>query len=234
MPHAPAARETGPEPPTFGGKKRPHCFVVWVRMLATGAITAGGGLEIDRSLRREPRDLAARAALGDREAFAELYAAHTEPVTRLCRRLLGSHEEAEDARSEVFLRAREAIASYDPRRPFRSWLFAIASHRCIDRLRRRAVEGRLFGPADLAEDTLPEDAPTPLTSALLRERRDQLLAALDALAPRQRAPLVLRYFAELPYDEIAALLDVSPREVGVLLFRAKLRLREALSFGDRR
>jgi RNA polymerase sigma-70 factor (ECF subfamily) len=132
----------------------------------------------------------------------------------------------------VFLRAREAIASYDPRRAFRSWLLAIASHHCIDRLRRRALEGRLFEPADLAEDTLPEAGPTPLGSALLRERRDQLFAALDALAPRQRAPLVLRYFAELSYDEIAALLGVSTREVGVLLFRAKLRLREALRGGD--
>jgi len=129
------------------------------------------------------------------------------------------------------LRAREAIASYDPRRAFRSWLLAIASHHCIDRLRRRALEGRLFEPADLAEDTLPEAGPTPLGSALLRERRDQLFAALDALAPRQRAPLVLRYFAELSYDEIAALLGVSTREVGVLLFRAKLRLREVLRGG---
>jgi len=193
---------------------------------------AGGGVAIDRSLRREPEDLVARVVLGDREAFAELYGAHAEPVARLCRRLLGSEEEAQDARSEVFLRAREAIASYDPRRAFRSWLLAIASHHCIDRLRRRALEGRLFEPADLAEDTLPEVGPTPLGSALLRERRDQLLTALDALAPHQRAPLVLRYFAELSYDEIAALLGVSTREVGVLLFRAKLRLREALRGGD--
>ena len=200
-------------------------------MTATGACMAGGGVAIDRSLRREPEDLVARVALGDREAFAELYGAHAEPVARLCRRLLGSDPEAQDARSEVFLRAHEAIASYDPRRAFRSWLLAIASHHCIDRLRRRALEGRLFEPADLAEDTLPEAGPTPLGSALLRERRDQLFAALDALAPRQRAPLVLRYFAELSYDEIAALLGVSTREVGVLLFRAKLRLREVLRGG---
>jgi RNA polymerase sigma-70 factor (ECF subfamily) len=200
-------------------------------MTATGAFWAGGGIAIDRSPPREPEDLAARVALGDREAFATLYGAHAEPVARLCRRLLGSEEEAQDARSEVFLRAREAIASYDPRRPFRSWLLAIASHHCIDRLRRRALEGRLFAPAELAEDTLPESGPTPLGSALLRERRDQLLAALDALAPRQRAPLVLRYFAELAYDEIAVLLGVSTRDVGVLLFRAKLRLREELAGG---
>lgn len=200
-------------------------------MLATAAFVAAGGAAIDRPERREAEELLGRVALGDREAFAELYAAHTEPVARLCRRLLGSDEEAQDARSEVFLRAREAIASYDRQRAFRSWLLAIAAHHCIDRLRRRALEGRLFEAADLAEDTLPASAPTPLGSALLRERREQVLAALDALAPRHRAPLVLRYFVELPYDEIATALGVSTRAVGVLLFRAKLRLREALREG---
>ncbi len=200
-------------------------------MLATTACLAAGGAAIDRERRREPEELLGRVALGDREAFAELYGAYAQPVARLCRRLLGSEEEAQDARSEVFLRAREAIAGYDRRRAFRSWLLAIAAHHCIDRLRRRTLEGRLFDPAELAEDTLPAAGPTPLGSALSRERRDQLLAALDALAPRQRAALVLRYFAELPYEEIATLLGVSTREVGVLLFRAKLRLREALRGG---
>jgi len=197
-------------------------------MTATVAFVEAGGGAIDR---QEPEALVARAALGDRDAFGDLFGAYAGPVTRLCRRMLGSDEDAKDARSEVFLRAREALAGYDPRRSFRSWLLAIAAHHCIDQLRRRALEGRLFDAADLSEDTLPSAAPSPLGSALARERRDQLLAALDALPPRHRAPLVLRYFAELPYDAIAELLGVRARDVGVLLFRAKLRLREALSAG---
>jgi RNA polymerase sigma factor (sigma-70 family) len=142
--------------------------------------------------------------------------------------MLGSDAEAEDARSEVFLRARTALDGYDAQRPFRSWLLAIAAHHCIDQLRRRALEGRLFDPADFDEATLPSAAPSPLGSALARERRDGLLAALDALPARHRAPLVLRYFAELPYAAIAELLGVGVRDVGVVLYRAKLRLREAL------
>jgi RNA polymerase sigma-70 factor (ECF subfamily) len=197
-------------------------------MSPTGAFAEAGGAAIDR---QEPEALVSRAALGDREAFADLFGAYAAPVQRLCRRMLGSEEEARDAGSEVFLRAREALAGYDPRRSFRSWLLAIAAHHCIDQLRRRALEGRLFDPVDLSEDTLPSAAPSPLGSALARERRHQLLAALDALPPRHRAPLVLRYFAELPYGAIAALLGVRPRDVGVLLFRAKLRLREALAAG---
>jgi RNA polymerase sigma-70 factor (ECF subfamily) len=194
-------------------------------MTAWAAVAASGGTKIER---QEREALAVRAAGGDREAFADLFGAYTEPVTRLCRRMLGSAEEAKDARSEVFLRAREALAGYDPQRPFRGWLLAIAAHHCIDQLRRRAVEGRLFDSADLDEATLPSSASSPLGSALAREQRERLLAALDALPARHRAPLVLRYFAELPYAAMAELLGVGARDVGVLLYRAKLRLRAAL------
>jgi RNA polymerase sigma-70 factor (ECF subfamily) len=194
-------------------------------MTAWAAVATTGGTKIER---QEREALAERAAAGDREAFADLFGAYAEPVTRLCRRMLGAEDDAREAGSEVFLRAREALAGYDAQRPFRSWLLAIAAHHCIDQLRRRALEGRLFDPADLDEATLPSAVPSPLGSALAREQRERLLAALDALPARHRAPLVLRYFAELPYAAMAELLGVSQRDVGVLLYRAKLRLRAAL------
>ena len=111
-------------------------------MTATGAFAQAGGEAIDR---HEPEALASRAAGGDREAFADLFGAYAAPVTRLCRRMLGSDEDARDAGAEVFLRAREALPGYDPRRSFRSWLLAIAAHHCIDQLRRR-VPGRRVAP----------------------------------------------------------------------------------------
>src|SRR5215510_11728140 len=67
----------------------------------------------DRSRSDRSDELARRAALGDGDALADLYGACDEDVMRLCHRLLGSAEEAKDARSEVFLRARQAFASYD-------------------------------------------------------------------------------------------------------------------------
>jgi RNA polymerase sigma-70 factor (ECF subfamily) len=193
---------------------------------------AGGGPSMRANLPREPTlEVVGRAASGDRAAFGDLYGAYAEDVGRLCRRLLGPGDEAQDARSEVFFRAQQALPSFDPARPFRRWLLAIAAHHCLDRLRRRSVEGRLFSTAELSELDLPVAGPSPLGLALARERREELIAALDALPERQRAPLVLRYFAELPYDAIAELLGVSSRDVGVLLYRAKARLRTALSEG---
>ena len=175
-----------------------------------------------------------RAALGDRGAFADLYTAHAEDVIRLCRRMLDSAEEAEDARNEVFLKAQQAFASYERSRPFRTWLLAVAGHHCVDRLRRRRTEGRLFDPAELDPDSGVSAGASPLAAALARERHGELLTALDALPARFRSALALRYFAELSYAEIAEVLGCTPQQVGVVLHRAKARVREALSRkGDR-
>jgi RNA polymerase sigma-70 factor (ECF subfamily) len=153
-----------------------------------------------------------------------------DDVLRLCRRMLGHAHDAEDARSETFLRAQQAAASWDGR-PVRAWLLGIASHHCVDRLRRRALEGRLFEARDLAEDDLPAQAASPLTLLLARERSGRLEAALAELPDKYRAPLVLRFLADHSYAEIAAALGVSEAQVAVLVFRAKARLRDALA-GD--
>src|SRR5262245_57282563 len=101
--------------------------------------SAGGGPSMRANSPREPApEVVGRAAFGD------LYGAYAEDVGRLCRRLLGPGDEMEDARAEVFFRAQQALASYDAARPFRRWLLAIAAHHCLDRLRRRHIEGRLF------------------------------------------------------------------------------------------
>jgi RNA polymerase sigma-70 factor (ECF subfamily) len=170
-----------------------------------------------------------RAALGDRGAFAELYTAHAPDVTRLCRRMLDSSEDAEDARNEVFMRAQQAFATYQRGRPFRSWLLAVAAHHCVDRLRRRHAERRLFEPSELEEEGLPGRGPSPLRAVLAREQTDLLTTALDAMPARFRAVLAMRYFAELSYAEIAEAADIRVEHVGVLLFRGKARLREALA-----
>jgi RNA polymerase sigma-70 factor (ECF subfamily) len=85
-----------------------------------------------------------RARRGEREGFAELYQEFGRRVLGLCRHLLGSPEVAEDARSDVFLRLPRAIDRYDPALPFDRWLLSVTSHHCLDVLRRRRLESRLF------------------------------------------------------------------------------------------
>jgi RNA polymerase sigma factor (sigma-70 family) len=150
-------------------------------------------------------------------------------VRRLCRQLLGDPDAAGEAVAEVFLRAGRAWASYDAARPFRPWILAVASHYCIDRLRRESREARLFEPGEGDVEAAAAPGLSPLRRLLEAERHGQLQAAVEALPPRYRAPLVLRFHAELSYDEIAARLGLHRAQVGTLLLRARRKLREALA-----
>lgn len=143
--------------------------------------------------------------------------------------MLGGPDRAADAQSEVFLKARRSLDGYDAERPFRTWLLAIASHHCIDRLRRTATEKRVFADTETEPGELPGREPTPLSRLLARERRQTLDAAIESLPVRYRLPLALRYFSESSYDEIADALGTTRSQVGTLLFRAKRKLREQLA-----
>ncbi len=169
-----------------------------------------------------------RARVGDADAFATLFQLFRPDVQRLCARLLASASEAEDATSEAFLRSHRALDSYDSSKSFRSWLLAIAAHHCIDQLRRRSTEQRIFDPSDFDPEQLATQSPTPLHQRLQAEVRQQIFEGLAALPDRYRAPLVLRYYADLDYDAIGGILDVTRNQVATLLYRAKQRLREQL------
>jgi RNA polymerase sigma-70 factor (ECF subfamily) len=164
----------------------------------------------------------------DATSFEALFRAHEAEVRRHCRRLLGD-EADRDATQEVFLRARRGFAAWDPKRPFRPWLLAVAGNHCIDQLRRRSRETRIFDSRDLDPGDLLDPGPSPLRLSLRSEERGHLLDALDGLPQKYRLPLVLRYFQELDYDAIGDVLGVSRGQVGTLLFRAKRLLRQALS-----
>lgn len=164
-------------------------------------------------------------------SFEALYRVHEDDVLRLCRRMLG-REAARDASHEVFLRGRRGFDAWDPERPFRPWLLAVAGNYCVDQLRRRSRETHIFDASDLQAGDLLDPGPSPLRQALRAEERGRLLEAVDALPLKYRLPLVLRYFQELDYEGIGDVLDVSRGQVGTLLFRARRRLREALAEGN--
>jgi len=216
----------------------------WEPASGPGAVAGSGAVVLGPAARGRPRSVRVdgmglsekairpaleRARLGERRAFGELFAHFDADVARLCRRLLGDLPAAEDAKSEVFLRAQRSFASYDSGQPFRRWLLSIAGHYCTDQLRRRQTEARIFDPGELEHDALPSNAPSPLRELLSAEQRGQLLAAIEALPPKYRLPLVLRYQAELDYAAIAEILAVPRDRIGSLLFRGKARLRENLA-----
>ena len=172
-----------------------------------------------------------RARAGDPDAFAELFTRFDPEVFRVCRRMLGGGPAAQDARSEVFLRARRALHTYDTSRPFRPWLLSIAGHHCIDQLRHRAAERRVFADVEIEQADLHAPGPSPLSRLLAAEERLALDAAIESLPLQYRLPLLLRYFGDYDYAAIAEALGVTRNQVGTLLFRAKRKLREQIGKG---
>ncbi len=168
-----------------------------------------------------------QAQLGNAVAFGEVYGEFSSRVFGLCRKMLGSRAAAEDATSEVFERAYSALDQYDRGRPFDRWILTIASRHCLNRLRRERLELRLFH-TEPVEIPAPAAVASPLVALETREQRRALLAAIDALPESYRLPLVLKYYGDLSYDEIAKELGTTRNNVAVLLHRAKRELRSSL------
>jgi RNA polymerase sigma-70 factor, ECF subfamily len=161
--------------------------------------------------------------------FAEIYREHHRRVFNLCAYLLNSRDLAEDASHEVFLRVQRRIETYNPSLPFSNWISKIACNYCLDILRRRGTEKRLF-TVD-ASDVLDfkSNRPSPLNEMIVSEQGKNIRDALGALPDKYRVPLVLAYYNELNYNEIADALQIPRNTVATLLLRGKRLLREKLN-----
>jgi RNA polymerase sigma-70 factor, ECF subfamily len=169
-----------------------------------------------------------RARAGDDAAMAEIHRRLFRRVLGLCWHMLRSREDAEDSCSEVFMRLPRVISSFDGSIPFERWLFSIAGHQCIDGLRRRTREQRLFTDDDVEPLPVAISAASPENELVRQERRDAVRDAIAHLPAKFRIPLTLRYYGELSYDEIAEQLHMKRSHVATLIFRAKQELRQSL------
>jgi RNA polymerase sigma-70 factor (ECF subfamily) len=166
-----------------------------------------------------------QAQQGDDLAFACLVERYQTPVYNLCYRMLGNPDCAEDAAQESFLRAYRNIDRFDPQHSFISWLLSIAAHYCIDQLRRRRAS---FISIDQCEKE--DDRPLQLADARAvhpetvlekDEENSALHRVLGNLKTIDRAAIVLHYWYELSYPEVAETLGISVPAVKSRLFRAR-------------
>lgn len=161
---------------------------------------------------------------GDQEAFAELVNTYQNAVYNLCYRMLSERTEAEDATQEAFLRAYMNLERYDPARSFKTWVLSIASNHCIDRLRKRRLVWLSLDeplPPNLA---LSSDEPQPEEVTIHNERSQAVQTLLDDLSTDYRAAVVLRYWYDYSYAEIADILDTTESAIKSRLFRARQAL----------
>jgi RNA polymerase sigma-70 factor (ECF subfamily) len=179
------------------------------------------------------RELMERTARDDEQAFAELVAALAPSLLRFVARTLGGGaSEAEDVVQETFVRLWKARHRWRPEAAVRTYLFTIASRLCINRargLRRRPAAVPFEPPAGSDAPEIPDPAADPERAAHASQLRAAIGEELAALAPNQRAAMLLRHEADLSYQEIAAALDTSAAAVESLLSRARARLRARLA-----
>lgn len=157
----------------------------------------------------------------DRERFAALYDQYFALIYRYCHVRLGSHERAEDATHQVFVRALEAFGRYEETGRAREWLFTIAHNVVANEATRRVAE-----PLEAGDD-IPDPDGSPETEALAATERETLRAAVARLPEDHRRAIELR-IAGLTGREIAAQMERSPDAVKMLHLRAIDRLRAEL------
>ncbi|MEU4239748.1 RNA polymerase subunit sigma-70 [Actinoplanes sp. NPDC026619] len=173
----------------------------------------------------------------DEPAFAGLAERHRRELHVHCYRMLGSFEDAEDTVQETYLRAWRRRETFEGRSTFRAWLYRIATNACLDLLAKRRPEPATGGEVrwlqpypDRLLDELPAgDTDEPETVAVARETIElAYVIAVQHLAPRPRAVLILRDVLGWPAKDVAELLGDSVNSVNSALQRARAGMREHL------
>jgi RNA polymerase sigma-70 factor (ECF subfamily) len=160
-----------------------------------------------------------QAQQGNVEAFSQLVETYQKPVYNLCYRMLNNAGDAEDAAQETFMRAYKSMKRYDNARPFATWLLSIAAHYCIDNLRKRRMT--IISMEEMPQLDLPDNGPTPEGLLGKKEEKNNIRELLDNIGVVDRAAVIMYYWYEYSYEEIAEVLSLSQSAVKSRLHRAR-------------
>jgi RNA polymerase sigma-70 factor, ECF subfamily len=177
---------------------------------------------------------------GDREAFRELFEAHKDRVWTVALRFTGDESAARDVTQQVFLKLFTSIAGFRHESNFKTWLYRMVANECMDefRKRRRLIPLDFFRPAsgdDRDEDCVAIEMKEWRQEPLQEERLARLeiseavLAALAQLKPKLRMAIVLKYFEDMSYEQMAEALGCSMGTVASRLNRGHKELARRLA-----
>ncbi len=189
----------------------------------------------------DDRELAELAAAGREPAFRELLTRYERPVFSLVFRMVRDRTLAEDLAQESFIRAFNAIDSYDPRYKFSNWIFKIANNHTIDHLRKRkldtvSIDGSPHATTSEQEErtslTVASGEESPLDYVEHKELGGQIEEAIGELRPEYRTAILLRHVEGYAYDEIAEIMALPLGTVKTYLHRARNELKTRLAHLD--
>ena len=175
------------------------------------------------------------ALAGNQQAFESLVARYQTPLFNFICHFLGDYDLACDIAQQVFVQLYISMPTLRTGEPLKAWLFQVARNRCLDELRRkRALHfSDLEASSDDDDlsplDILPDSQPQPEEVAEHHDLQEKLRAAIDALPPKFRAVVLLRYTAQLSFSEIGRTLSMSEATAKTYFQRARPLLRKALA-----
>lgn len=169
-----------------------------------------------------------QARKGDKAAFGRLIEAYQGPVFNLAYRMLNNAGEAEEAAQEAFIRAYTRLDTYNPSHKFSTWILSITSNYCIDVIRkRRAQLLSIDEPLPPHPALQTQNSKGPEAQVLMSEQQALVQSLLQQLPEDYREAVVLRYWHDLSYEEIAEMMDTTVSAIKSRLFRARRQLAEA-------
>ena len=179
---------------------------------------------------------------GDQRAFQHLFDKHKKRVINYCFRYCGNPAVAEELAQETFIRVYKAARRYRPKARFTTWLFKIATHVCLNEIRKPVYRTHVesledaTGRNDAPADTSPSTSGMAPPDALLENSEKHALVknAIDRLPEQQRAALLLRINEEFSYREIGLQINRTEGHVKTLIYRGRQQLRKMLGayFGE--
>src|SRR5256884_9466524 len=179
--------------------------------------------------------LAQQALAGDEQAFEVLVHRYSPPLFNFICHFLGDYDQACDISQQVFLQLYISLPTLRIGEPLKAWLFQAARNRCLDELRRKhAIH---FSELESASDedelsplaSMPDTSPLPEELAEHHDLQECLQRAIEALPPKFRSVVLLRYAGQLSFSEIGQVLAMPEATAKTYFQRAKPLLRTALS-----
>ncbi len=172
--------------------------------------------------------LAKKTQDGDKQAFNELVRRYEAKITRYGRKFLFNYEDVLDAVQDVFIKAYVNIESFTVSRKFSTWLYRIAHNTFINVIKKKGREQVSFFDFDTFFQFNVADTTSLSGDLMRREEAAELGEALSHMDPKYREPLVLYYFEQKSYQEIADIMHIPVATVGVRLKRARENVKKYL------
>jgi RNA polymerase sigma factor (sigma-70 family) len=170
--------------------------------------------------------LVIRAKDGDQKAYAELMQRYKDSIYFMALKMVNNKDDAMDLTVETFGKAFENIEKYKPDFAFSTWLFRIATNNCIDFIRKKRLN--VVSLQSLSEEDKDEkqlqiasDTLNPEQTSIKKQESEKLKSIVEQLPQRYRTLIILRYYDEQSYEEIAQQLDLPLGTVKAQLFRAR-------------